>query len=226
MSAYPTRQSPLARLFGRRSRLHRGQLDSRDLEALVERIARGLTDDQRERIVIEVGTAGGHGSTVAIHRALSATRTRFRLLGYEGDAGLAERAARHWRRADNVRVVNEYFMHAEDIDRAIRPHVRAEDRAAYLPVFDELAARTNFLSAPPPGPIDLLFIDSVRYTHLAILRAAASWLAPDSVVLMEDDIPGYGELAIIESEIELRDVVRHEIRGHPWPLVQFRIAAA
>jgi hypothetical protein len=40
---------------------------------------------------------------------------------------------------------------------------------------------------------------------------------------MEDDIPGYGELAIVESELELRDVARHEIEGHPWPVVEFRV---
>jgi hypothetical protein len=41
---------------------------------------------------------------------------------------------------------------------------------------------------------------------------------------MEDDIPGYGELAIIESEFELRKLGRHKIQGHPWPFVEFRVA--
>ena len=41
---------------------------------------------------------------------------------------------------------------------------------------------------------------------------------------MEDDIPGYGELAIVEGELDLRNVARHAIDKHPWPLVEFRVA--
>jgi predicted O-methyltransferase YrrM len=107
----------------------------------------------------------------------------------------------------------------------VKPRVAPADREAYLPEFDAVAKAENFLETAPPGPIDLLFVDSVRYTHLAILRAAAPWLRPETVVVMEDDIPGYGELAIVESELELRDVARHEIGGHQWPLVEFRIGA-
>jgi predicted O-methyltransferase YrrM len=203
--------------------LRTGQLDNQDLQSLVASILdRENWDDERERIVVEVGTGGGRGSTVAIHRALSAHGSPFRLVGYEGDAELATLASRHWHEAAEVRVVNEYFMRREDIDRAIKPRVAPGDRDSYLPEFEAVAKKENFLATVPPGPVDLLFIDSVRYTHLAILRAAAPWLRPDTVVLMEDDIPDYGELAIVESELELRDAVRHEIGDHQWPLVEFR----
>lgn len=174
-------------------------------------------------LVVEVGTGGGSGSTAAIHRALVKSERRFCLLGYEGDPELARLASGQWRDADDVQVVNEYFMAPEDVERTIRPHVRMEDRAAYLPEFEKLASQANHLSTTPPGPIGLLFIDSVRYTHLAIVRAAMPWLRPKTVVLMEDDIPGYGELAILESELTLCDIAKHEIGGHSWPLVQFRV---
>jgi hypothetical protein len=161
---------------------------------------------------------------VALQRALTASGARFRLVGYEGDAELARLAEDHWRDTPNVRVVNEYFMHRADIDVAITPRIAESDRESYLPVFDSLAGAENFLATAPPGPVDLLFVDSVRYTHLAILRAAAPWLGPQSVVLMEDDIPGYGELTIAEEELDLRAIAKHEIPGHQWPLVEFRIA--
>jgi hypothetical protein len=207
--------------------LRSGQLDNRDLEALVAgAVGRANAGDGRGLVVVEVGTGGGKGSTAAIHRALTATDRPFRLVGYEGDAELASLATEHWNGTEEVQVVNEYFMHRDDIDRVVKPRVAPADRDAYLPEFDAVAAAENFLATSPPGPIDLLFVDSVRYTHLAILRAAESWLRPDAVVVMEDDIPGYGELAIVESELELRDVARHEIGGHQWPLVEFRIARA
>jgi hypothetical protein len=122
-----------------------------------------------------------------------------------------------------VRVVNEYFMHPGDIDQAVKPLVAPKERDSYFPWF-EARRDGKFLETPPPGPIDLLFIDSVRYTHLAILRTALPWLAKESVVVMEDDIPDYGELAFIESEFKLRKVRRHEISEHPWPLVEFKLA--
>ena len=201
-----------------------GQLDNPELEALVRGIIeRGGWDAERRRLVVEVGTGGGEGSTVAIQRALTASNCRFELIGYEGDADLAARAAQHWADVDGVHVVNEYFMRREDIDRAVKPHVAPADRESYIPEFEAIATKGNFLATTPPAPIDLLLIDSVRYTHLGILQAARPWLRPDTVVVMEDDIPDYGEVAIVESEFELRDVTRHEIDEHPWPLVEFRI---
>jgi hypothetical protein len=202
------------------------QLDNRDLEAVIAGIVarEGWTGEPR-RVVVEVGSGGGGGSTVALHRALSAGGSRFRLVGYEGEADLATEAADRWSGVDEVDVVNEYFMQREDIDLTIKPRIAPGDIDAYLPVFDAVARAENFLATAPPGPIDLLFIDSVRYTHLAILHAAQPWLGPKTVVLMEDDIPGYGELAIVESVFELGHVSRHELRRHPWPLVEFRIVA-
>lgn len=206
------------------SSLGTGQLDNLDLEELVTSIiTRADWSDARQRVAVEVGTGGGRGSTTAIHRALSAQGCRFQLIGYEGHTELAGLASRHWRDASNVRIVNEYFMHRADVDTKVELRVAAADRDAYLPEFAALAEKENFLATDPPGLIDLLFIDSVRYTHLAILSAAATWLSPETVILMEDDIPGYGELAIAESEFELLDVARHEITTHQWPFVEFRL---
>lgn len=201
-----------------------GQLDNQALEAIVFGIVkREDWDEARSRIVVEVGTGGGRGSTVAIERALAAGKSGFQLIGYEGDADLAAQAANYWSDGRNVRVVNEFFMHRDDIERIVKPLVAEGDRASYLPEFAAVAQAENFLTTVPPGPIDLLFIDSVRYTHLAILRAASPWLTAETVVVMEDDIPGYGELAIVDNELDLLDVTRHELVGHPWPLVEFRL---
>lgn len=207
------------------STLRRGQLDNRDLEVLLTGIVeREKWGNGRRCIVVEVGTGGGRGSTVAIHRALTARALQFQLVGYEGDPRLAIHASGYWSKVEGVHVVNEYFMRREDIDVEVKPRVAPADRASYLPEFEAVARAENFLATPPPGPIDLLFIDTVRYTHLAILLAAEPWLEPETVVVMEDDIPGYGELAIVEREFELRDVVRYEIAEHPWPLVEFKVA--
>jgi predicted O-methyltransferase YrrM len=202
----------------------RGELDNSDLEVLLgDVVKREKWKGERGRLVIEVGTGGGRGSTAAIHRALTARNHRFQLVGYEGDGELAQQAATYWEDVPEVRVVNEYFMHPGDIDQAVKPLVAPKERDSYFPWFDA-RREGKFLETPPPGPIDLLFIDSVRYTHLAILRTALPWLAKESVVVMEDDIPDYGELAFIESEFKLRKVRRHEISEHPWPLVEFKLA--
>lgn len=202
-----------------------GQLDDRDLEAIVvgivrrERWATG-----RDLSVVEVGTGGGEGSTVALHRALTATKCRFQLVGYEGAPELAANASRYWSNTKNVHVVNEYFMHREDIERTVTPQVAPTDRHAYLPVFAAIAQAENFLQTTPPAPIDLLFIDSFRYTHLAILLTAQPWLQPGTVVVMEDDIAEYGELAIVQREFKPRKLTRHEIDGLMWPFAEFKIA--
>lgn len=202
-----------------------GQLDNRHLEALVTRVVeREEWNRGREWLVVEVGSGGGQGSTVALHRALVATGHPFQLIGYEGDTELAAQASEYWGGTKNARIVNEYFMRREDLELAVKPRIAPSDRETYVPWFDAAAQAQNFMVTPPPRPIDLLFIDGVRYTHLAILRASQAWLEPETVVLMEDDIPEYGELAIVGSEFELREVTKHEIGEHPWPLVEFRIA--
>jgi predicted O-methyltransferase YrrM len=200
------------------------QLDNSDLEMLVQ----GLVErwgDQRKRIAIEVGAGGGKGSTVAIHRALTSCTCPFELVAYEGDVELAAEASRFWSATRNVRIIAEYFMRRDDLELAVKPRIAPADQDSYLPEFAAVAAKDNFLGTPPPGPIDLLFIDSVRYTHVAILRAAVPWLRSETTILMEDDIPDFGELAIVESEFDLRDVTRHRIAKHPWPLVEFRLDA-
>ena len=201
-----------------------GELDNRDLEVLIgDVVKREKWKGDRDRLVVEVGTGGGRGSTAAIHRAFTARHPRFQLVGYEGDGELASQAASYWSDTPEVRVVNEYFMRPGDIDSAVKPLVVPDERDSYVPWFDARRG-ASFLETPPPGPIDLLFIDSVRYTHLAILRTALTWLSTETVIVMEDDIPDYGELAFIESEFELRKVRRHEIAEHPWPLVEFKLA--
>jgi predicted O-methyltransferase YrrM len=203
---------------------YEGQLDNGDLEELVK----GIVERQnwkggRSRTVVEVGTGGGRGSTVAIHRALTASNCRFQLFGYEGNPELALHASQYWSSAQDVHVVNEFFMHREDIEVMVKPRIAPADRASYLPHFEAVAATGNFLATPPPSPIDLLFVDSVRYTHLPILRAAEPWLQAETVVVMEDDIPELGELAIIKSELELRKVATHETGQSLWPFVEFRV---
>jgi predicted O-methyltransferase YrrM len=200
-----------------------GQLDNSGLEAIVRSLVESWGDERR-RFAIEVGTGGGRGSTVAMHRALKACGCPFQLVGYEGDAELAADASRFWRNTEDVQVINEYFMRSEDLDLAVKPRIQPADRASYLPEFAAVAAKNNFLETSPQGLIDLLFIDSVRYTHVAIVRAAVPWLQSETTIVMEDDIPDYGELAIVQSEFDLRDVIRHEIEGHPWPLVEFKLA--
>lgn len=206
--------------------LRSGQLDNSGLEAIVVDIAeREGWKGGRPRNAVEVGTGGGKGSTAALHRALETAGCPFQLVGYEGDPELAALASQHWSDTPAIRVVNEYFMRSEDIETLVKPRIASSDLPAYEPVFAAVATAENFLATPPPSPIDLLFIDSVRYTHVAILRAAQPWLGPETAIVMEDDIPGYGELAIVESEFDLQAVARHELEGHPWPLVEFRIVS-
>jgi predicted O-methyltransferase YrrM len=216
-------QAPVPR-FEPTAQQYEGQLDNQDLEELVSAIVeRQGWGSGSHRTVVEIGTGGGAGSTVSIHRALTAGNCQFELLCYEGDPKLAMHAASHWAGVQDVQIVNEYFVHREDIDLAVLPRIPQSDRETYLPYFEAVATADNFLATPPAGEIDLLFIDSVRYTHLAILRAAMPWLRPETVVLMEDDIPGFGELAIVKSELRVRRVTRHEIGASPWPFVELRV---
>src|SRR5438874_13758769 len=104
-----------------------GQLDNADLEALLTGIVESW-EAERKQLVVEVGTGGGQGSTVALHRVLTASLSPFRLIGYEGNSELAASASRYWNDTPDVQVVNEYFMHREDVDLAVKARVAPEVR--------------------------------------------------------------------------------------------------
>ena len=85
-----------------------GQLDNADLEALLSGIVEKW-GAERKRLVVEVGTGGGQGSTVALHRVLTASNSPFQLIGYEGNSELAGNASRHWNDTPEVRVEDLNF---------------------------------------------------------------------------------------------------------------------
>jgi hypothetical protein len=203
-----------------------GQLQNQAFEDLVSSLVSSVTPSPKGRVfsMVEVGTGAGKGSTMSVYSALKRGAQEFLLYSYEGDRVLAGLAKNVWRESVNVKIINEFFMQKTDIGPLILPFLSPDDRVRYEKVFASYMRRKNYLRTIPPAPVDLLFIDSVRYTHLPIIRQATRFLHPGSLVLIEEDIPDRGERGIIERFYELSNVREFQVSGSMWPFCAFHIA--
>ncbi len=70
---------------------------------------------------------------------------------------------------------------------------------------------------------DIIFIDSIRYSHAGIVNTILDLKMNNAVVVMEDDIPGYGELKIIEKYFSLSKLKKFRCYPHQWPYLLFKV---
>jgi len=217
--------SALKRLVFRRGTLLSGQLRNSDFEKLLSQQLSLLASTVRDRSlnIVEVGTGSGKGSTISVYEAAKRLGQPFTLTGYECNPDLYQRAADQWKNVNEVRIVHEFFMAQSDFSSRVYPHILPGDQEEYRRTFQKYESATNFFSTPPATPVDLLVIDSVRYTHLAAVTCAQPFLSVHSIVVMEDDIPDYGETKILERHLALKDLNHHPIANHDWPIVSFRL---
>jgi predicted O-methyltransferase YrrM len=217
----------LARLKGHSSSLLTGQLNNHDFDQLLLEILTPMCapgELKRTINILEVGAGSGKGSTVSLFRAAQRAGLPFTITSYECDRSLFEMAVQHWQGTKEVRLINEFFMQRSDLQDKVLCHILPEDAESYRATFQRYEqSSTNYFHTKPPVPIDLMFIDSVRYTHLPAVVLGRRFLRQNGVVLMEDDIPDFGETRILEKHLALKDAKRCRLSSHHWPFVSFRL---
>jgi hypothetical protein len=123
-------------------------------------------------------------------------------------------------------VINEFFMNSLDIEKQVQDLISPHDREPYLKTFAKYRDASNFFRTEPPSPVDFFFIDTVRYTHLAAIKLAMTYSHKHTRVLMEDDIPDYGETKILKEHTGITAFEPHTVKGCQWPFVLFDIRPA
>jgi hypothetical protein len=186
-----------------------------------------IKDLKKESInFFEIGTAYGDSSTKVIFKELNKTGKKFQLTGFEPVNEIHTAAAARWKGYSNVKILKNYFLSPDSIPflvKVIKKEI-SDDQTLQnniknyvsLPL-NQLVTR-NLLPAPT-----VIFIDSIRYSHAGIVNTILDLKMNDAIIVMEDDIPDYGELKIIKKYFTLGNLKKFRCYPHQWPYISFTI---
>jgi len=88
----------------------------------------------------------------------------------------------------------------------------------YLNIPAEQLITRKLFQAP-----EIIFIDSIRYSHAGIINTILDLNMNDAIIIMEDDIPDYGELKIIEEYFSISNLKKFRCYPHQWPYISFKV---
>lgn len=209
-----------------------------------------IPDHKHALCAVEVGTADGRGTTLALMRSLDSwcrkTARSWRLFSYEGLSNKYGSAKKFLKDEEHVEIVNELVMTQNNLDNMVLPYIDAPTGQSFpgLEFYQGVYQKTThmmkdgkigrFLVTRPTcarnGVADFVSIDTTRYTFAAILQTLVDKKMVDmnTVFVMENDywIKSDGTrdtaLEMVSRFFGILDV-QHYASGHDFPWVSFRI---
>lgn len=209
-----------------------------------------VPDHKHTLCVIEVGTADGRGTTLALIKSLDSwcrkTARSWRLFSYEGLSDKYNSAKNFLGNEEPVQIVNELVMTKNNLDNMVLPYIDAPtgERFPGLEFYQGVYRMTTtmmkdgkmgqFLTTRPPcargGIADFVSIDTTRYTFSAILQTLMDKKMVDvnTRFAMENDFWTKSDgtqdtaLKMVSRFFEVLDVKEYT-SGHDFPWVSFRI---
>lgn len=176
--------------------------------------------------ILEIGTAFGDSSTRAIYFTCRKLFNDFLIIGLEPVKHIYERALTNTKELPQIILYDEYFLSKKSVEYFLskiediisQNALRSEVRLQYLQIKEHkfYKKRSNFVP-------NFVFIDSIRYSHLAIIKTLFEHNYQNARIIMEDDIPNFGELKIIKKYFEINNVRTYRCFPHQWPFVTFSL---
>lgn len=176
-------------------------------------------------IVLEIGTAFGDSSTKSLYRNLKSSGKKYSLIGYEPMSTCYDKAMSIWSGVEDVHLEKKYFL-TENAIAFFKKTIELENLGPTLKenILKNVDIDPSMLLKEFHYKPDFIFIDSIRYSHLAIVKSIVDLgLHKNAIIIMEDDIPGFGETAIIQKHFKLKNMNRHRCFPHQWPFVTYQI---
>ena len=182
-------------------------------------------DDVR---VLEIGTGNGNGTTLYIHDILKSRVDNFMIDTYEGIDEFYGKAAAFWALSDNVEVINKFFCDKGDIEELVIPNIIGEGdvltEGHYRDQYEKMMLLDNFEDDVDFVP-DVIFIDSWRFCHAAIINKCKKVCNENTIFVMEDDFQEYGEEKILKKYFDLHNLVRYpgNLDMQVWNFITFNL---
>jgi predicted DNA-binding ArsR family transcriptional regulator len=191
---------------------------------MINKIIREINKDNIN--FFEIGTAYGDSSTRVIYKELNKAGKKFQLTGFEPIDEIHKTAVNRWKDFNNVKILKNYFLSTDSVKflvEVIKKEITDGQTLKnniynYLTIPSEFLVERTLLSSP-----SIIFIDSIRYSHVGIVNTIMELELNDAVIIMEDDIPNYGELRIIEKYFKLSNLKKFRCYPHQWPYISFML---
>jgi len=180
---------------------------------------------KEEITMLEIGTAFGDSSTKSLFRNLKKSGKKYFLLCYEPIDFCYDKAMNIWKDVKDVLIVKKYFL-TENAIAFYKEAIVLEnlDTTLQKDILKSIDINSDMLVNKFHYKPDFIFIDSVRYSHLAIVKSIVDLgLHKNAIIIMEDDIPGFGEIAIIQKHFKVENISKHRCYPHQWPFITYQI---
>ena len=209
-----------------------------------------VPDHQHALCVVEVGTADGRGTTLALIRSLDfwcrKTARSWTLFSYEGLLEKYDSAKKFLDKQEHAEIVNELVMTQNNLDNMVLPYIDAPAGENFpgLEFYQRVYQKTTemmkdgkmgqFIVTRPTcgsgGVADFVSIDTTRHTFAAILQTLVDKKMVDmnTVFVMENDFWTKSDgtqdtaLKMVSRFFKILDVNEYA-SGHDFPWVSFRI---
>jgi len=176
-------------------------------------------------IMSEIGTGYGDSSTIAIYKQLRKLKNDFSLICFEPEKEIFKIAKNNTKLLINTVIFNKYFLSSNSVDfllTNVNKYIHDDEllvriKKMYIMINPDELIKIDNVEIP-----NIVFIDSIRYSHFAIIKTLTEF-NKDIKVIMEDDIPGFGELKIIQKHFSIRNIKYYRCFPHQWPFVAFNL---
>ena len=175
--------------------------------------------------VLEIGTSDGGVSTHIIYDYFYSKNHKINFYSYEGITDLFNVANKRWGNIKNVKIINKFFSNKECIKNITINDVKKSgdpNLNNYLKQYEKSLLNKNYESKINYKP-DIIFIDSWRYSHSAIVKKCLEFSDESTLFIMEDDIENFGELKLLKERFNLINLVKIQKIENNWPYIIFNI---
>ena len=154
----------------------------------------------------------------------------YRIESYEGITDCYEKAISFWETRDesNIKIINKFFCDKEDIENLVMPNIIGEGRIMtrehYVTNYTKIL-ETGIFEGDIDYTPDIIFIDSWRFCHAAIVNKCKKYCNEDTIFIVEDDFRTYGEEEILKRYFDLKNLKRFNgnmSRG-VWNFITFNL---
>jgi len=177
--------------------------------------------------ILEIGSADGTGTTKLIFDFCKENNIECTLESYEGISSLADKAKEFWKEEPSVTIHDRFFCNKEGIYDKVLPNLFSEGTLTvehYLKDYDSICKVGKFVDTAPFTP-NIVFIDSWRFCHAAIVQKCKDLFSKDTLFIMEDDIPNYGETEILQKYFTLNNLKKYDgvLSDGTWNFITFTL---
>jgi hypothetical protein len=192
--------------------------------------------------ILEIGTGYGDGSTRVLNQIMTETGHKYFINSYEGVQECFDKANKLYLNSATTKIHNEFFIKKIDIIEMVIPNILDDKppltKEHYINTYHKYLLQENYAGNIEYIP-DIIFIDSVRFSHLGIINKCKQYCNENTIFIMEEDFAfegsglGYGgppqtqigyEQTIVSRYFNLKNIKYYTSKtSNSWNFITFTL---